>query len=220
MIPDCPDGMSREARLTTLGDPAVEAGASGRRRHAVVSATQDSAHHDLPPLQLRCDVYIAPVHSLDISTVIEKLSVNASEQVHVTAKDEFDNTFSWLEVSRLSWCLPLLPSALVYVYAQGLEFVWSASNAAILRLSMLSDVANIDVSHARRSVEQAGGYSDSVVIHGMLTGALNSDIRAFHVLVRISSSLACVCRRRQSERPSRGRRLLFCASNFQADESR
>ena len=41
---------------------------------------------DLGGVALHCDVWVAPVKSLDIATVVEQLAVNSSEQVRLAAR--------------------------------------------------------------------------------------------------------------------------------------
>ncbi len=77
----------------------VDAGASTRRQAVVNAKDLDDSDSDGVQM-LSCDVFVAPVHSIEIHTVVEELAVNASEQISILGKDVFDNTFSTLEVGR------------------------------------------------------------------------------------------------------------------------
>ena len=96
----CPPGTAQVVRVVTNNTVSATGSFRSRsRRRAIISAVDsENVNADGVPLSLRCDVWVAPLHTLDISTVVERLAVNASEQVAITAKDEFDNTFSLLEV--------------------------------------------------------------------------------------------------------------------------
>jgi hypothetical protein len=128
----CEEGTSRTAVISTAASIVTGGGASFKRQHAVVYATRPG---DEAP-RIRCDVWVAAVHTMEIITVVEQVAVNTTEQVQVVAKDEFENTFSTLEVrlSALSWscgraapcssvslasCRPLLVSCRVSFRARG-----------------------------------------------------------------------------------------------------
>ena len=97
----CPPGTSRGVRVITSNVTIFDSDARGvPRRHAVVTAS-DASDEDDTTRVLRADVWVAPVRSVEIQTIVEVLAVKSSEQVTVTGKDESDNTFSTLEVSPL-----------------------------------------------------------------------------------------------------------------------
>ena len=119
------------------------------RTSAVIKARANDDYY------LRCDVFVAKIQRLDISTVIERIGVGTTYTVSVTAYDIHDNTFSSLE---------------------GLRFQWSTSpHTDILTIAKLSK-SQKRVSHLRESAER-DAWSDAVVLHGMQTGRVNITVK-------------------------------------------
>jgi hypothetical protein len=95
----CLDGQSRGVRITVVPSPS---GTVVPRRHATVMAVESNTHV-IVDRNLTCDVWVAPVHSIEIFTVVEELGVHSTEQIGVVGKDLYDNTFSTLEVRWQGW---------------------------------------------------------------------------------------------------------------------
>ena len=119
------------------------------RTSAVIKARASDDYY------LRCDVFVAPIARLDISTVIERIGVGTTYTVSVTAYDVHENTFSSLE---------------------GLRFQWSTSpHTEILTISKLSK-SQKRVSHLREVAEREA-WSDALVLHGLQTGRVNITVK-------------------------------------------
>lgn len=130
----------------------VTAGTTGGEERA--QATVFATSVDDSDVSLRCDVWVAAIAALDISTVVERLTVGDQYTVMVTAKDAHENTFSTLE---------------------GLRFRWETSNGDVLHIAKLGH-SRKSLSEPRRLVER-DAFSDAVVLHGRSTGRVNITVK-------------------------------------------
>jgi hypothetical protein len=162
---------SRPDRVRVAAVSSLRGGESrcapGYSQHAVVTAISDrpdrvdsvvDAISDDGRVSLRTQVAVAPIESIELSTVAESIGVGSSERVTLVGKDRGGvNTFSTLE---------------------GMEFVWSVrailpddsvsedvDSHAILDLRTLMS-SSVRVSPTRQVIESRGGMTDQVVLHG------------------------------------------------------
>ena len=108
--------------------------------------------------ELSCDVNVGVLHRLTVRTVSEFVYVGQEERVEVTAIDSQGNTFSTL---------------------QGLPFHWQVDLPDRLALTRLSEQNTMEVTPARRHVEESSGaFSDSVLLTGLTPGIVTVSAKA------------------------------------------
>ncbi|CAE7203349.1 Nup210l [Symbiodinium natans] len=99
-------------------------------------------------IELRCEVYIANIHRIEVETSVRRINVDDVETLGVKAYDRQGNVFSSLE---------------------GLAFRWHIGDAAVLQRPKLVDSA-FKLSPVRRALVEAGADPDMVLLRGVATG--------------------------------------------------
>ncbi|CAE7863698.1 GB210 [Symbiodinium microadriaticum] len=149
----------KESGVGIAGSPSSSAPESGGQPVAIIRSLAESVDNVEKVLvlaqdihssgvELRCEVYIANIHRIEVETSVRRINVDDVETLGVKAYDKQGNVFSSLE---------------------GLQFRWRIGDESILQRPKLVDSA-FKLSPVRRALAEAGADPDTVLLRGVATG--------------------------------------------------